>query len=299
MTLHRKIPFYRQLIAFASGGFSALDAESQDEVTNFIQAQQTESGGFCDRAGFPDLYYSLFGFFLSSATGLLVAQSTAAEPNIRSHDLLGPNGMRDRLFLYLNEQQSLPQNSLVNNCCLAIIGKESSGGYFKNITRLAAILRDFLSGAGDVSRSYQYFMVFLAFDAYGLNNRLTRMLARPFFKRQATMADMPCPVVAATLVIKSQLGLPVEPELSQLMVFFDEEMGFRALAGAPGADLLSTAVALVALKLCGADLRMVRPACLKLLENNFDSGAFLAGNGDWERDSEYTFYGLMALGLLT
>ena len=141
-------------------------------------------------------------------------------------------------------------------------------------------------------------MVFLALDAYGLNNRLTRLLARPFFNQMSAMVGMPCPVTAATLVLKSELGLPLKHELKQLMRFFDEEQGFMALERAPAADLLSTAVALAALKRGGADFRLVRPACLKLIEANYDAGAFLAGNGDQERDTEYTFYGLMALGLL-
>ena len=81
MTLHKKIPFYRQLISYASAGFALLDAESQDEVRNFIVEQQDESGGFCDRAGFPDLYYTLFGSFLSSATGLFDTRPATADLN--------------------------------------------------------------------------------------------------------------------------------------------------------------------------------------------------------------------------
>lgn len=298
MTLHKKIPFYRQLISYASEGFAMLDTESQDEVRKFIKDQQTESGGFIDRAGFPDLYYTLFGSFLLSATDLFDTQPATADLNDQPDG--GPRlpGNREKMLLYVGEQQRLPQKSLIHNSCLSILGKEFRHGSFNNIQRFVVILKDFVSGAGNISRSYQYFMVFLAFDAYGLNNRLTRMLARPFFKRQATMAEMPCPVVAATLVLKSELGLPLKQELKQLMRFFDEEQGFMALEGAPAADLLSTAVALAALKRSGADLRLVRPACLKLLEANYDSGAFLAGNGDQDRDTEYTFYGLMALGLL-
>ena len=299
MTLSRRIPFYRQLISFATDGIAALDKESQDEVRKFITDQQAESGGFCDRAGYPDLYYTLFGFFLTASISQDITHSNVVKPTYSPSGRKGSNEIRALLHRYVNEQQHLPQNSLINNCCLAIIEKETSGSTLRKISRLTAILKDFLSGAGDITRSYQYFMVFLAFDAYGLNNRLTRLLARPFFKKQISMAEMPCPVVAATLVLKSELGLPAENEYRQLMEFFDEEHGFRALAGAPSADLLSTAVALAALKLTGADLRLVRPVCLKLLEENFDSGAFLAGNGDWERDTEYTFYGLMALGLLT
>jgi hypothetical protein len=298
MNQPRQIPFYRQLISFASDGFSMLDAESQSEVTKFTLGQQVESGGFCDRAGYPDLYYSLFGFFLVKATGGIEGRQASDGPSSREAGRSASESLL-RLLRYTDEQQRLPQKSLINHCCLAIIERERPGGVVRKISGLMAILRDFLSGAGDITRSYQYFMVFMAFDAYGFNNRLTRLPVRRFFGKQLPIAEMPCPVVAATVVLKSALGLPANQELRQLMNFFDEEKGFKALAGAPAADLLSTAVALAALKLSGADLRLVRPACLRLLEENFDNGAFLAGNGDWERDTEYTFYGLMALGLLS
>ncbi len=277
--LNRRIPFYRQLISFASIGFAALDTESQADVKKFILQQQSGSGGFVDRAGNPDMYYTFFGFFLSEATDLTTTKTG--------------------LQTYIKEQQNIVENSLINKCCLAIIEKDNSGRTLQKIVILTAILNHFLSGAGDINRSYQYFMVFMALDAYGLNNCVTRIPARYIFKKQIAQADLPCPVVAAMLVLKSNLGLSVDTEHKLLMSFFDEERGFKAFSGAPATDLLSTAVALVALKLTNADLRMVRPACLKLVEENFESGAFLAGNGDWERDTEYTFYGLTALGLLT
>lgn len=279
MKLHEKAPFYRQLIAYASDGFTALDEISQAELRQFILKQQSDSGGFCDRAGIPDTYYSLFGFFLARASGM--------------EEVAG------RLFRYTDDKPLHSQTSLINRCCLAIVEKEKPTALFRSFTTLAAILKGFFSETSDINRSYQYFMVFMAFDAYGLNNWVTRLLLKPLFSRQISVEGLPCPVVAASIVLKYKLGLPVREDVTRLLLFFDEEKGFKSFEGAPAADMLSTAVALVALKMTSHDLRMVRPACLALLEMNFNSGAFLAGNGDWERDTEYTFYGLMALGLLT
>ncbi|NCB08501.1 MAG: hypothetical protein EOM73_10090 [Bacteroidia bacterium] len=40
------------------------------------------------------------------------------------------------------------------------------------------------------------------------------------------------------------------------------------------------------------------PDCLNLVQQNYDTGAFLSGDGDLSRDLEYTFYGLLTLGTL-
>jgi len=272
-------PFYRQLIAYARNGYINLDEKSQAEVKHFILEQQSENGGFCDRAGISDVYYSLFGFFLSEAAGI-----THTKPGLLS---------------YLEQLSASHKEGLINKCCIAIIGKGLKISVRQKITGIWGLISEFFSGAGAISRSYQYFMVFLALDAYGLNNPVSRFLIKPLFKNQEVQPDFPCPLVAAIVVLKTNLGIPADKELRLLMGFFDEENGFKSFKDAPAADMLSTAVALAALKSTGYDLRMVRPACLSLVERNFDSGAFLAGNGDWERDPEYTFYGLLALGLIT
>jgi hypothetical protein len=278
MTTNRQLPFYRQLIAFTAGGFEMLDETSQEEVKQFVGSRQDASGGFIDRGGIADPYYSLFGAFLADGTSM-----PKLVPPLRS---------------YVHNQSKIRNQSLINLCCLALTDKISGGAGWSGFRHVAGILKGFLSGAGDINRSYQYFMVFLTIDAFGFNNRLTRFMVRPFFRRQKTVSDLPCPVVAAITVLRAHLGLSTEKELHQLMEFFDDNQGFKVISGAPAADLLSTAVALVAMNRVGADLRFVRPACLKLVQENFEDGAFLAGNGDWEHDTEYTFYGLMALGLL-
>jgi hypothetical protein len=278
MTTFSKHPFYRQLIAFTASGFEMLDKPSQREVKQFVESRQDSSGGFLDRGGKADPYYSLFGAFLAEGTTMSILL-----PPLRS---------------YVHNLSEIRNQSLINLCCLALTDKISGGAGWSGFRHVARILKGFIAGAGGINRSYQYFMVFLVIDAFGFNNRLTRFMVRPFFRRQTTVSDLPCPVLAAIMVLKAYLDLNIENELHQLMGFFDDNQGFKAISGAPAADLLSTAVALVAMNRVGADLRMVRPACLSLVERNFDSGAFMAGNGDRERDTEYTFYGLTALGLL-
>jgi len=87
-------------------------------------------------------------------------------------------------------------------------------------------------------------------------------------------------------------------ETELLMSFACESGGFKAFAHLDQADMLSTAVALFALKFTGSDLRLLKPACLDFIQSNYFDGAFLSGDGDPTADVEYTFYGLLALGVL-
>lgn len=273
------VPFYRQMITAAAAGIEALEPETAAEVRQFIASQQHTCGAFTDRAGLPDSYYSLFGFFLSEAAGM--------------------KEQADHLKRYIITNRDSSATGLVHRSCLALIAKGAGSGMPVRIKCFAAVIREFFRDMGSISSSYQYFMVFLMLDAYGWNNRLSRWIIRSRFSNDEQLGELPCPVIAALVVIKTALGLDAGREISRLWAFHLEGSGFRAMPGAPSADLLSTAVALTALRMAGADLRIVRPGCLALVEDNYDQGAFLAGNGDSFRDVEYTFYGLLMLGLLT
>jgi hypothetical protein len=278
MTLPDNSPCFRQLIRFASAGFNALGDDAQAEAETFVRKGQDKSGAFYDRAGIPDPYYSLFGFFLAEAAGMKYVLPA--------------------LKAYVNIHPELGHDSLVNRCCMALIARGTGEKKLPGFTRWPGILKHLISGSGNMGTSYQLFLVFLALDAYGFNNRLFRSMLRPFLSRHFNDYEVPCPVAAASLVLNLQLGGKTDAGIQRLSDLFDEEKGFRAFPDAPEADLLSTAVALFALHLAGADLRPYKPACLSLIQDNYDTGAFLAGNGDFEKDTEYTFYGWLALGLL-
>ena len=278
MKMQRHEYFFRELISFASVGFNALSEEIQEEVRQFILSQQCVAGGFSDRAGNADPYYSLFGFFLAEATGL-------KEVN---------RGLRS----YVEGQRNVAQKSLVNSCCLSVIEKEMNAGIIRRLSGMAGIMKGFLSSTGRMDRSYQYFMIFMALDGYGLNTKLTRTMVRPFLLKTKLNDNTSCPLLAAITVLKLKLNIDASTEQRRIMEFFDEEKGFKAFKNSHDADLLSTAVALVSLKMANSDFRIVRHTCLRLIQENYHDGAFIAGNDDRKTDTEYTFYGLLALGIL-
>jgi hypothetical protein len=271
-----KTYFFSDLISFAGTGYSALNEQTREEVRAFIMSQQNGSGGFTDRGGVTDAYYSLFGFFLCRGLKL--------------------NESETRLKGFIKKEKKF-KRSLISLCCNAIIEKETGSGPIKKFSRLSGILFTFLTDSGGMSNSYVYFMVLLTLDAYGLNNSITRLIIR-LFLRKIKIDDVTCPVQAARLIVRLNAGLDAGEDLEKLKVFFDNERGFKAFHNSQDADLLSTAVALFALRTGDADLLPFRHCCLQLLQENYHEGAFVAGNGDNEKDTEYTFYGLLALGIL-
>ncbi len=75
--------------------------------------------------------------------------------------------------------------------------------------------------------------------------------------------------------------------------------GFVAALQVPMPDLLSTATALHALAMLGISVEAARESCLDFLDSLWtNQGSF---HGHWfedDLDTEYTFYGLLALGHL-
>jgi hypothetical protein len=107
------------------------------------------------------------------------------------------------------------------------------------------------------------------------------------------------PATAATTVLMRRLGVPVPHEVGEwLAARGHADGGFAAGPGVPVADLLSTATALHALAGMGVSLERVKEPCLDYLDSLWTGRAFRGHQADAFEDSEYTFYGLLALGHL-
>jgi prenyltransferase beta subunit len=269
------IPVIYHLISLVQKGFAALDAKSQAQVQQFLQTSQHENGGFMNRAGTPDLYYSLFGVWIATAVG--------------SNQVLE----KHRQFVSKNETA---KDNLVDKFALLLIRAVLFQNEFRKPRVLKLLRTAFLKG-NKTSVHYRIFLFLLTFDFF-YSNRILRFWGRIVLPLFSPPSGSPASVRAAVIVARQKAGLKTENEVEKMLDYFENEKGFKAFKEVTDADLLSTAVALFALKTANADLRLVKPACLKLIQQNYSKGAFLAGNGDEMRDLDYTFYGLLALGIL-
>ncbi len=271
--------------------------DSSALVGEYLRSQLSPEGGFCDRSGRGDLYYTVFG--LES----LIALGAPVPPAIVPY-LLG-FGLGEKL-------------DLVHLCCL-IRCRASAGVLPSNaeLDTLLARLESYRTADGGYSpepgaasgSAYGCFLVAMAFEDLGqpipAKDRAVHCLkqlqaADGGFANQPNQAFGLTPSTAAAATLLQSLGEELPPGLdSWLLSRVHPEGGFYAIPAAPIPDLLSTATALHALAHMPVSLDSLREPCLDFVNSLWTGGGAFAGSwADSTPDCEYTYYGLLALGHL-
>ena len=251
-----------------------LDDEMVSEIRSFVIRQQTNEGGFADRGGKTDLYYTLFGIYVAEALSV--------------KDVLEPAR---------NYIKNLVQNSHLTGVhlyCGAILYSKLIGSDETSEKLRRQIISDLRISISE-QPEYSGFLGILAL--YYLEDYRNIQHVVNQYKRSVTIKEnTPCPVVAANAVIQAMGGIKSSGNAEAMYSFRRENGGFAALHRAPSDDLLSTGVALYALHFLEADIRLIKPDCLGFIDNLYDNGGFRSTPEDYMTDVEYTFYGLLALG---
>ncbi|MEI6034558.1 MAG: prenyltransferase/squalene oxidase repeat-containing protein [Verrucomicrobiae bacterium] len=278
---------------------SGILGESASLVRGFLLKKQNPDGGFPDRAGRSDLYYTVFGL-----EALLAMQATIPAGPTRSYlDAFGDGGGLD--FAHL--------------CCLArcraIFGcGEEAGAHAALASRIES--HRAADGGYHPAPGSPSGTAYAAFLALGAHQDLLSCLPDPDglarSLRPLAMADggwaneLPAKLAStnSTAAALAVLG-SVEPLSDRtkpgrwLLAQSHPLGGFRASPLAPIPDLLSTATALHAISALGLPIAPAREPCLDFIDSLWtNEGGF---HGHWQDDTldvEYTFYGLLALGHL-
>lgn len=244
-----------------------LDPGTVNEIKNYIKNQQTTTGGFTDRGSKSDLYYSLFGFYLAEALEvdeIKPALKGYLYTAINTEDLSGIN-LKCALILYVKlfGSKAIPSSLLKNDI---------------------------------ITAQYSDFINLLAY--YYIEDYISLLLIRQKLKKINPNAGMPCSVLAASLILQhSSHKQSVDPW--KLMGSYYRNGSFSAFSKSAYGDLLSTGVALYALRFADSDLNLIKPDCLTYIDSLYAEGGFCATSVDEVPDVEYTFYGLLGLGSLT
>lgn len=265
---------YLQFIDTIRDGLSLLEDEQQEEISVFVRQSQHQSGGFMDRGGAPDLYYSVFGSWLGKALQLDDTLTSLQKWLEKQKNEEQGNGVHRFSLLFLQ---------------LSCLQKRLSS--FQLAKKL--IQRDF-----PANFTYQLFLALLLIDASYGQKPWVRVAGRLMMAFYRLPQNVPCSVVAALTVAQSILGIKTSKLVEKVLTYFRPGSAFVAFKSMEESDLLSTGVALFALQKTGIDLRQIAPDCLEFIQQNYRKGAFLAGDDDPQADLEYTFYGLLALGSL-
>ena len=243
------------------------------EMRSFVIGQQTSEGGFADRGGKSDLYYSLFGYFIAGS--------------------LSVPGYLEPLKKYVEGTVSVGNLTGVYRYCGAILYSKLIG--LDEVTKKLRkeILKDLLRT--DLKQpEYSSFLGILALFYLEDYHNIQRIVNR--YQRKLNLKGHPCPVVAAKAVVQGMSGNTNSEVVKELRSFYRGNGGFAAVLRASEDDLLSTGVALFALHFLDADIRLIKPDCLKFVDDLYLDGGFRATHADFVTDVEYTFYGLLALG---
>jgi prenyltransferase beta subunit len=281
-----------------------LLGESAELVKGFLRRQQNEDGGFKDRTGKSDLYYTVFGL-----DGLIALQLQSVEP---VENFLGSFGEGDGL-------------DFVHLCCLARCWAAISPTLGQPISHRVALVDGILNrvehfrskdGGYNPSAQSEFGTAYGSFLALGAYQDLQRELPAPLKLVQSLkfLETSDCAWVnerhiktastnatAAAVTVLRNLNLPVHGQVGEwLLARSHPQGGFLAAPNAPMPDLLSTATALHALAGLQVPFEHIQESCLDFIDTLWSSeGGFHGHWGDDVLDCEYTFYGLLALGHLS
>lgn len=277
-----------------------LLGESKENIASFLQSQRHADGGFCDRAGNPDLYYTVFGLDATIA--------------------LREQPMHESVIAYLNRFDDFSALDFVHLAswarCQAAIDQPTHD--LERNQRVAAQLERYRTpdGGYHADQGAQQGNAYGAFLAYGAYQDLglplpdaprlidsVNQLRTPddaFSNHPGAPQGMTPATAAAVCVLHSQRQ-PLPAQVGEwLLQQHHPEGGFKATPNAPIPDLLSTATALHALERLQGSLEPIREPCLDFIDTLWSSqGGFYGHWADDQLDCEYAFYGLLALGHLS
>jgi hypothetical protein len=277
-----------------------LLGESADAVAAFLRSQQNPDGGFKDRAGQSDLYYTVFGL-----DGLLALRADLPVGAVLAYlQKFGDGAGLDFVHLgcLARCRASLPpamREEIPGDGILARIEahRSADGGYGP------------VPGSAD-GTIYGCFVATGAYQDLGqsMPEPLRMLACLENLKAEdggyANQRDLPLgltPSTAAAVTLLRHLGQLVPPSVGEwLLARCRPEGGFFATPIAPLPDLLSTATAIHALASMHVPLDSIREPCLDFLDTLWTNrGAFHGTWADDVLDCEYTYYALLALGHLS
>lgn len=276
-----------------------LLGESTELVRRFLRASINPDGGFKDRSGDSDLYYTVFGL-----EGLLALRDPIPESTVSFLDRFSDGASLD--FVHLT--------------CLARAWSSASRAGASDSVRRAILTR--LESFRSVDGGYAVtehasdgsaYACFLGLGAHedlgttphdpaGMLQCLARVRANDGgYANHTGAAEGATSATAAAVMVMHRLDCaPDHRVVSWLLERCHKDGGFFAAPGAPMPDLLSTATALHALSSLHVDLGGIREPCLDFIDSLWTStGGFYGSWADSTLDCEYTYYGLLALGHLS
>ena len=287
------------IMKYVQQGVESLEPSLRSSVRGFSINQMTREGGFSDRDGKADLYYTVFGLQLLEVFGVNVPYERVA-------------GFLQGFYPDIEEMDLLEVASL-GRCfgCLPLEYKHGaiSDRIAERIAAFASLDGGYSMEIGDESGS-----IYAAFLAMGAQQDMELTLTNPrglvasiealalkdgSFVNDSKMPIGLVPSTSAAIVMLDILVGAVSPSsIEWLKSCYCPDGGFSAVPdGSP--DLLSTGVGLYALASCGEDIADMKYDCGRFVDAlHREDGGYCGSAEDKNTDCEYTYYGLLTKGLV-
>ena len=277
-----------------------LLSDSTELIRDFVLSKLNVDGGFQDRCGDSDLYYSVFG--LECLRGL---QADFPQEKVRdwlrsfedgaSLDLVHLTSL---IRCWINLDSSLQDRTLKDPFLRQLERYRSADGGYN--TELDA----------EVGTGYAAFLVYGAFQELDVDIQEPQLLIDSIqdlkvgngsYGMISGQTEGATPTTAAACLALYDLGVRDFEDTRKWLLqrICLQEGGFYAVPGAPMPDLLSTATALHTLARLGEDFSNIKELQLDFVDTLWtNKGSFYGTWADDILDVEYTLYGLLALGHL-
>ncbi len=288
----------QEMLSAAARANKVLGETGAAETAEFYRGLLRPDGGFADRSSKSDLYYTMFGLQACAALG-----ATLPTPTLKAY--LESFGNGERL-------DSVHLSCLAR--CWALLGGETCppavrSAVLERIATCRSADGGYAQQSGQAAGSA--YGCFLALGAYqdlgaampnpaGVKRCLADLsIGDGSYANDAAMPIGSVPATAAAVMVLAHLDAPCGSGTTDwLLNQHTPAGGSQVMDIAPEPDLLSTAVALLALEKLDADISAIRQSCLQFVHSLRTEGQFAGHPGDETPDAEYTFYGLLALGCL-
>ncbi|NOQ24558.1 MAG: hypothetical protein GQ564_04275 [Bacteroidales bacterium] len=301
-----------------------LSDEAINHIKKYLLTQLHSDGGFVDRAGNQDPYYSVFGYTLAFVFDLDIS----IEKQLSFLKKWTVNNEIDfvhaasllRFYLLVLAIQFKSKDGLLAK-------KLSRSEFFKNqvrnklvkkvirenedLLRIIELYRSKDNGFNHDSKNadkasvYATFLAWTLYQDLGITNNEVSMLEsiidlrKPegyFVNESGSRAGVTTTTAAGLLMTLDQKDQNTILWLKNMWI---KHGGFTATDGIAIADLLSTSTTLLALKLAGESMSPYSDKCTEFINLHWDnSGGFFGSVADTRPDCEYTYYALLALGLI-
>ena len=258
--------------------------EAADPVAAFAAAQFTPEGGARDRAGNPDLYYTVF------ALECLIA--------------LRRDVPHERVRPWLESFKDGEGLDVVHLSCLARCWAAlPKPGPSNDVAHaIAGRILGHAMAEGGIKNVYHGFLALGALQDLGIPIPDAEAVVKAIVALRSPDGSFggTTPTTAGAITALRNLGAAVPPGATDwLLERAHPKGGFTATPGAPLPDLLSTATALHALTGQKVPFAAIKEDCLDFIDTLWTGQGFCGSWADDLVDVEYTYYALLALGHLS